>query len=64
GSLILSGAMMLRHLAWPEAADRLEEALARVIRSGRLTPDLAPGVPGAETLTTAAFGRAVAAEAS
>jgi len=63
GSLILSGAMMLRHLELPEAAQRLEDALARVVRSGRVTWDLASGVPGAEVLTTAAFGRAVAAEA-
>ncbi len=64
GSLILSGAMMLRHLGWEEAADRLEQAVARVLAARRLTPDLAPQVPGAEELGTAAFGRAVAAEAA
>jgi isocitrate dehydrogenase len=64
GSLILSGAMMLRHLGWPEAADRLENALARVLRSGRATADLAPAMEDSEVLSTGAFGRVVAAEAS
>ncbi|WP_025324006.1 NADP-dependent isocitrate dehydrogenase [Deferrisoma camini] len=64
GSLMLSGAMMLRHLGWEEAADRLEGAVTRVLAARRLTPDLAPQVPGAEELDTAAFGRAVAAEAA
>ncbi len=64
GSLILSGAMMLRHLGLPEAATRLEDALARVVRSGRVTPDLAAGVDGAQVLSTSEFGRAVAAEAA
>ncbi|MBI5018409.1 MAG: NADP-dependent isocitrate dehydrogenase [Deltaproteobacteria bacterium] len=64
GSVILSGAMLLRHLGWPEAADRVETALARVLVSRRVTADLAPGIEGAELLTTAAFGRAVAEEAS
>ena len=63
GSLILSGAMLLRHLAWPEAAVRLEQAIARVLEARRFTADLAAVAPGSELLTTAAFGRAVAAEA-
>ena len=62
-SLILSGAMLLRHLAWPEAASRLEQALARVLAARRFTPDLAAAAPGSEVLDTGAFGRAVAAEA-
>jgi len=64
GSLILSGAMLLRHVGMPEAATRLEEAVARVLASGRVTPDLAPGKDSAQVLTTSAFGRAVAAEAA
>jgi isocitrate dehydrogenase len=64
GSLILSGAMLLRHLQWTEAADRLEQALERVIRSKRVTPDLAIGIEGAESLGTSAFGRVVASEAT
>ncbi|GAB4247857.1 NADP-dependent isocitrate dehydrogenase [Deferrisoma sp.] len=64
GSLILSGAMLLRHLGWAEAADRLEAAVARVLAAKRFTPDLAAQVEGAERLSTEAFGRAVAAEAA
>lgn len=38
---IWSGAMMLEHLGYPEAASAVEEAIAGVIREGRvLTPDL------------------------
>jgi isocitrate dehydrogenase len=63
GSLILSGAMLLRHLAWPEAAGRLEQAVGRVLAARRFTADLAAVAPGAELLTTSEFGGAVAAEA-
>lgn len=63
GSLILSGAMLLAHLGWREASERLEGAVHRVLASGRVTHDLA--TPEArEILPTAAFGRAVAGEAS
>lgn len=42
-ALILSGALMLRHLGEVEAADRVEAAVARVIREGRaVTYDLKP----------------------
>jgi isocitrate dehydrogenase len=64
GSLILSGAMLLRHLGWREAADRLHSAFTRVLASGRVTPDLATGQPGQEVLPTSVFGRAVATEST
>ncbi|MEW6489564.1 MAG: NADP-dependent isocitrate dehydrogenase [Thermodesulfobacteriota bacterium] len=64
GSLILSGAMLLRHVGMPEAASRLQEAVTRVLASGRVTPDLAAGMDNPRVLTTSAFGRAVAAEAA
>ena len=42
-ALILSGALMLRHLGEAEAADRVQAAVAAQIREGRcLTYDLAP----------------------
>ena len=42
-ALILSGVMMLRHVGEPEAADRLEQAVARVIREGKeVTYDMKP----------------------
>ncbi len=62
GSLILSGVLLLRHLGWNEAADRLEEAVERVLAARRFTADLAAQAEPAERLTTRAFGRAVAAE--
>ncbi len=54
---ILSAAMMLRHsLDLPEAADRIEAAVAAAILGGARTPDLGG------TLTTTAMGDAVLAE--
>ncbi len=54
---ILSAAMMLRHsLDMPEAADRIEAAVAAAILGGARTPDLGG------TLTTRAMGDAVLAE--
>ncbi len=42
-ALMLSGVLMLRHLGEPDAADRLEAAVASVIREGRsVTSDLKP----------------------
>ena len=45
-ALILAGVMMLRHLEEDAAADRIESAVASVIREGRSgTRDLNPGSP-------------------
>ncbi len=41
GSLILSGAMMLRYMGWGEAADNVVNGVARTIANGELTFDLA-----------------------
>jgi isocitrate dehydrogenase (NAD+) len=42
-AMMLSGVLMLRHLDEREAADRLESAIADVIRSGeRVTYDMKP----------------------
>jgi isocitrate dehydrogenase (NAD+) len=42
-AMMLSGVMMLRHLKEPEAADRMEGAIADVIREGRsVTYDMKP----------------------
>ena len=47
---MLSGAMMLRHLDEPDAAQRLEDAIAHLTREGRtLTYDLARDHPPAST---------------
>lgn len=58
---ILSVAMMLRHsLGEPEAAACIEAAVARVLKSGIVTGDLAGALPGAEVVGTAAMGDAIA----
>jgi isocitrate dehydrogenase (NAD+) len=42
-AMILSGMLMLRHLEETDAADRLESAIADVIRSGeKVTYDMKP----------------------
>jgi isocitrate dehydrogenase (NAD+) len=52
--LMLSGVMMLRHLGEPDAADRLEHAIAAVVSEGRcVTYDLARGRPEATVVGTA-----------
>lgn len=53
--------MMLRHsLGEPEAAACIEAAVARVLKSGIVTGDLASALPGAEVVGTAAMGDAIA----
>ena len=60
-SLILSGAMMLEHLGWREAADTVDQALRRTIGGGTMTADLvkAGGGDPARGVGCAAFARAV-----
>ena len=41
GSLIISAEMMLRYMGWVEAADCIENGIARTIANGELTFDLA-----------------------
>ena len=59
GSLILSGCMMLRWLGWPEAADAIEEALARTIAQKRVTYDLERQMEGATLLKTSELAEAI-----
>jgi len=60
GSLILSGAMMLQYLGWPEAARLIEEALQRTIQAKTVTYDLHRQMKGATLLGCSQFGEAVA----
>jgi len=53
---ILAAAMMLSYLGEPEAAERVNQAVAKTIRSGVLSPDLGG------TATTGEVTRAVSAE--
>src|SRR6187402_1678633 len=55
-AMILSGALMLRHLGYPDDADRLETAVRDVIAEGTSTTYDLGGTAG-----TRAFGEAVAA---
>ncbi len=59
GSLILSGAMMLDHLGWREAAGVIRTALQKTILSGMVTYDLARQMKNATEVSCSAFGKAV-----
>ncbi len=55
GSLTLSGAMMLRHMGWTEAADQIEKGLAGAIASKRVTYDFARLMDGATKIKCSEF---------
>ena len=58
---LLSAAMMLRYsLNEPEAATAMEAAIEATLKAGVMTADLAWAKPDAQTVGTAALGRAVA----
>lgn len=57
GSLLLSGALMLEHLGWKQAANLVEQALRGVIADRTVTPDLAADMPGAHAVSCSEFGR-------
>ena len=58
-SVILSGVMMLRHMGWNEAADRIESAMDAVIASKRVTYDFHRLMDGATLLKTSEFADAL-----
>ncbi len=60
GSLILSGEMMFRYMGWTEAADKLIEAMDRVIAQKTVTYDFARLMDGATEISCSAFGEALA----
>lgn len=55
GSVILSGAMMLRYMGWTEAADRIETGLGKAIASKRVTYDFARLMEGATAVKCSEF---------
>ncbi len=59
GSLILSGEMMLRHLGWEEAADKIIEAMDRTIGSKTVTYDFARLMDGATEVKCSEFATAM-----
>ncbi len=58
-SLILSGAMMLDHIGWGEAAESIRQALQATIRDGVVTYDLARQITGAQEVSCSAFAAAI-----
>ena len=59
GSLILSGVMMLEELGWEEAATAIVKGIEGAIGDGTVTYDLARQMPGATTVKTSEFAKAV-----
>jgi len=56
GSVILSGAMLLEHLGWQEAADLIYKGIEAAIASKRVTYDFERQMEGATLLKTSEFG--------
>ena len=64
-ALLLSGVLLLRHLGETEAADRMESAVAEVIRKGdKVTYDLKPTRDDPSAVGTSEFADAVIEEMS
>ena len=61
GSLILSGEMMLRYMGWTEAADKIIEAMDKVIAAKTVTYDFARQMEGAKEVKCSEFAAALAA---
>lgn len=58
-SLILSGAMMLDHMGWSEAAENIRLALQKTVQDGVVTYDLARQMDGAQEVKCSAFANAI-----
>jgi isocitrate dehydrogenase len=59
GSLILSAEMMLRHMGWNEAADRVIQGIGGAIAAGTVTYDLARLMLGSTEVSCSGFGDAI-----
>ncbi len=59
GSLILSAALMLEHMAWKEAAARIRDSLQAAVQAGTVTYDLARQIPGATEVSCSGFAEAM-----
>ncbi len=59
GSIILSGEMMLRHMGWVEAADRIIKGMDGAIRAKSVTYDFARLMDNAKEIPCSAFGREI-----
>jgi isocitrate dehydrogenase len=61
GSVILSGVMLLEHLGWQGAADKIVAALEKTISQKTVTYDFARLMDGAKEVACSAFGDAIIA---
>ncbi|MGL4997301.1 MAG: NADP-dependent isocitrate dehydrogenase [Deefgea sp.] len=59
GSIILSAEMMLRHMGWNEAADKIIEAMGKTIQDKVVTYDFARLMDDAQEVSCSAFGKAM-----
>lgn len=59
GSLLLSGALLLDHLGWTEAAELIRTGMERAIADKVVTYDLARQMSGATEVSSSAFGQAI-----
>jgi len=59
GSLILSGAMMLDHLGWQEAAEAVRQGVIGAINARQVTYDLARQMPGSTEVACSRFAQIV-----
>ena len=56
GSLLLSGALMLEHLGFAAAAEKVRAAIVGAIADKTVTPDLAAEMEDAEAVSCSKFG--------
>ncbi len=59
GSIILSAEMMLRHIGWGEAADKIIKSMEKTILNGIVTYDFARQMTNAKKVSCSAFGAAM-----
>ncbi|KIX12549.1 NADP-dependent isocitrate dehydrogenase [Dethiosulfatarculus sandiegensis] len=59
GSMILSGAFMLEHMGWQEAADLVRLGVERAVKDKVVTYDLARQLEGGKEVKCSEFGEAV-----
>jgi len=59
GSIILSAEMMLRHMGWVEAADKIIAAMDKTIQDKIVTYDFARGMSNATEVACSKFGEAM-----
>jgi isocitrate dehydrogenase len=59
GSLMLSGAMMLDHIGWVEAADLVRKGIAQAISDKKVTYDLERQMDGATLVSCSGFANAI-----